>query len=346
MKETMQAAVLESAGKIVFKRVEKPSCPAGGLLLRVIACGVCSTDVKVFESGHRDLVYPRILGHEIVGIIVQSQNEHFKTGQRVQVYPGLGCGGCDFCISGESRRCNSLRIVGFSIDGGFAEYLSVPYPAITAGGINSIPDFVGDTEAVLTEPLASCINAQEKVGLNQGETLLIIGAGPLGLLHARLGRHRGAGKIIIADCSEFRLSWALRSGIANMVINTADNDIYQTMMADTYAYGADIIIMATSHYPTALLLPLLNHGGRLSLFSGCRNNTGLALKDINEIHYRELTVCGAYGSTPAQNSEALNLIAVGFPVNDLITKRFPLESIDNSLKYTADCLGLKALICY
>ena len=323
----MKAAVLESPGAISLRRMSPPDCPAGGLLVKVTACAVCSTDTRMFNSGHRDLIYPRVLGHEIAGVIVQNQNERFEIGDRVQLYPGIGCGKCESCQRGDSRRCKSLKILGFSADGGFAEYLSIPESLVDSGGVNRIPEFLTDEEAALTEPLASCLNAQENISVGCGDTVLIIGAGPLGLLHARLARHRGADKVIIVDKLKHRVGLALAFGKDDLVVNTDCEDLPQSSRAENGGRDFDVIIMATGQLSVGQLLPLLADEGRLSLFSGLKEEPGLSVSDINQLHYRELILSGVYGSTPEHNTEALNLIADGFSVRDMITRRFDLEQI-------------------
>ncbi|AKG54042.1 Sorbitol dehydrogenase [Dehalogenimonas sp. WBC-2] len=345
LNETMKAAILKSPGTISLEQVLTPDCPAGGLLVKVTACAVCSTDTRMFKSGHRDLVYPRVLGHEIAGIVAQSKSELFEAAARVQIYPGIGCGECIMCLSGDSRRCKSLKILGFSADGGFAEYVSVPGSMVAAGGVNAIPECITDSEAALSEPLSSCINAQKKINVGRGDVVLVIGAGPLGLLHARLSHRRGADKVIIADKLRRRVVLALELATADMVIDTDCGDLSQEIMAETRGRGVDVIIMATGQIPVAQLLPLMADNGRLSLFSGLKEEPGLSAAVINQLHYRELHLSGAYGSTPEQNTEALNLIAKGFTVLDLITAQFDLESINEGLEYTSACRGLKAVIC-
>jgi L-iditol 2-dehydrogenase len=236
--------------------------------------------------------------------------------------------------------------LGFSEDGGFTEYLPMAETSIVSGGINLIPANVTDEQAALTEPLASCLNAQEKIGVGEGDTVLIVGAGPLGLLQSRLSRRRGAAKVIIAEKDEARLKLARELGQADRVVDVNLDSLPRIISEETGGTGATVVLLASNSSPLSNLLPLLADGGRLSLFSGISKESASVSFDINQIHYRELEVSGAYGSTPAQNTSALNLIAQGLTVEDLITKRLGIDEIREGIDYTAACKGLRAMVCF
>ncbi|MGI2335329.1 MAG: alcohol dehydrogenase catalytic domain-containing protein [Dehalogenimonas sp.] len=342
MSKEMRAAVLESPGVIGLKSLVIPVCPKEGLLVKVKAAAICSTDASMFTLGHRDLIYPRILGHEIAGVVIQSQNPLFLARDRVQIYPGVCCGVCVNCIKGDVRHCLSLKILGFSVDGGFAEIIAISNVAINSGGINKIPDHITEDEASLTEPLASCINAQEKLNVGKGDHVLIIGAGPLGLLHGRLAAYRGAEKVVIAERIKHRVESAFST--TDSVVHIGINYSLSSTMAYSNGRGFNVVIPASRQLSVAQLLPLMADNGRLSLFSGLQKKSELTGTDVNLIHYRELQLCGAYGSTSVQNTEALKLIGNGFFIGDIITARFGLEEIIEGFLYTSECRGLKALI--
>lgn len=295
-------------------------------------------------KGHQGLVYPRVPGHEIAGIVFESKNKTFYPGNRVQIYPGINCGHCSACQRGDTRRCVSLKTLGFSEDGGFAEYLSVTETSILSNAVNLIPENITDEEAALTEPLASCLNAQEKANININDTVLIIGGGPLGLLNSYTARKRGADKVLIAEKNEKRLELAREFGRADRVIDVSFERLPKVISDETGGRGADAVILASNHSNIPNVLPLLADGGRLSLFSSLSKESAAFWFDVNHIHYRELKVIGAFGSTAAQNTAALKLIGEGLPVRDLITKRLSLEEIIDGIKYTNDCEGLRAVI--
>ena len=331
---------------MIIRRIRRPACPPGGILVKVSCCAICSSDARLVVKGHQGLVYPRIPGHEFAGAVCESRSNSFFVGDRVQIYPGLSCGKCSACLRGDSRRCISLKTLGFSEDGGFAEYLAISETSIISGVVNLIPENVSDSQAALTEPLASCLNAQDKVRAGRGDTVLIIGGGPLGLLHSRLARRRGAAKIIIADMEDNRIKLSRELGQADRVVDVSLERLPQIISDETGGKGVSVLLLASNSTPIVNLLPLLADGGRLSLFSSINKESSFEKFDVNQIHYRELEVSGAFGSTAAQNTSALNLIAQGFPVEDLITKRLGINDIMEGIEYTGARKGLRAMIYF
>jgi len=344
----MKAAILKAPGHLMLDEVATPLCPDGGLVVKTQACSICSTDVKMFQHGHRDVNYPRILGHEVTGVVVESRTRGnvFKVDDRVQIFPGICCGHCPACRRGIDNLCEHIGIIGFSHDGGFAEFLVVPPQSVAGGGVNLIPAGVSYEEAALTEPLASCLNGQQLAGVTEGDTVLILGAGPIGLLHAMLARVRGASRVLVAERLPARLAMARLADIDRKIdINRESTEA--VVQEETGGRGVDVILIASSEVTVSSLPGLLAPGGRLCLFSGLPPETAQIPLDTNLIHYRELTITGAYGSTAAQNSAALRLITSGkVPVAWLITKRLPLGEIEEGMEYVANRKGLKAVITF
>ena len=195
----MKAAVLISPGVLEFADLPDPKCPEGGALIKVKACAVCGTDVKMLQYGHRDLAYPRVLGHEMVGEVAKIDRDcKIAEGDLVQVWPGIACGRCRSCGRDEDNRCQEMKILGFNRDGGFAEMLALP-PECLPRGLNVLPKGFDPVLVSLAEPLACCINGQAQAKVRSGDVVLIFGAGPIGCLHALLAEHLGAAKIIIVE---------------------------------------------------------------------------------------------------------------------------------------------------
>ncbi|UEC43470.1 MAG: putative L-threonine 3-dehydrogenase [Methanothrix sp.] len=339
----MIAAVLEAPRRMDLREVEDPVCPEGGLLMKVEASSICSTDVKMYERGQRDLVYPRILGHEISGVVFEEDGAGPRVGERVQIYPGVYCGSCPYCRRKTENLCEGIRIIGFNLDGGFAEYLSVPERSVKNGSVNPIPDGLDFEEAALAEPLGCCINSQEMAGVADGDSVLIFGAGPAGHLHAMLARLRGASVVAVAETLDHRARLARSS--ADLVVNPDRDDLSYLGMDLTGGRGFDVIILASRDVPVASeLFSLLAPRGRISLFSGLPPDLASARLDLNRLHYREHMIVGSYGCTPAQNRKALELISGGMDVRGLITERVSLRKIWRGMEHARDRRGLKAVV--
>ncbi|MCP8305525.1 MAG: alcohol dehydrogenase catalytic domain-containing protein [archaeon] len=346
----MKAAILKAPRRLVIEEVSKPRCPPGGLLLETQICSICSTDVKMLYYGQRDLVYPRILGHEVTGVVVENRSHDttFKIGARVQVAPGLSCGECAPCRRGADNHCDHIGIIGFNHDGGFADFLAIPPQSVRSGAVNIIPDGLDFEKAALTEPLACCLNGQELSGVSDGDTVLIFGAGPIGCLHAMLARVMGATQVLIAERLQSRIKMAGPTKADRMidVSDGADAAIKEVVKEETEGRGVDVILLAcpeaTVAYP---LLELLAPRGRICLFSGLPPENALIRLNANLIHYRDISIVGAYGCTTAQNSAALKLIASDkVEVDWLITKRVSLDQIHEGMEHAAQREGLKAVV--
>jgi len=328
----MKAAVLEKPGNLAIKELPDPSCPTGGVVVKILTSHVCSTDLHMWEKGHPALRYPRILGHEIAGVVAEVSHEgiRFKVGDKVQVYPGISCGSCEYCRRGKENLCPSMRILGFSLDGGFAQYLALPKTAVENGCLNLIPSSLSLSEAAMAEPLACCLNGLEKVGLKKDETVVILGAGPIGCLCAMASRHLGAGKVILVEQDPSRRILS-QQATADTVLDSREVDVVEAVQGLTNGRGAQVVV--TCFREAALVYPLLElaaPGGRILLFSGISGNRGVVSTDLNVIHYRELGLIGAYGCTAAQCQRALDLFAEGLKVDWLISQRVDLYSLEES----------------
>ena len=341
----MKAAILEKPGRLEIRDIRSPDCPAGGVRVKVKSCGICSSDAKMVAQGHRALNYPRIPGHEIAGVIEQSRTNTFKEGDRIQIAPGLRCGKCSYCLKGMDNLCPIREILGFTYDGGFAQYIAIPLEGATVGSLNIIPENINDADATLAEPLACCINAQSKINITENDTVLIIGAGPLGLLHALVAKHKGVKHILISEPQTHRRKIALH-GWAHTVIDPGTEGITEKVMAATRNKGVDALIFACSQVSlNEVFMKLLAPAGRVSMFSGISSQLSPGRMDYNQIHYHEFFISGSYGCTVEQNRNALELISSEHGLaKQLITHRVDLDAIHQGIEYTASQKGLKAIV--
>ncbi|MGB9499727.1 MAG: alcohol dehydrogenase catalytic domain-containing protein [Dissulfuribacterales bacterium] len=341
----MKAAILKEPGKLELSKVRTPDCPAGGVRVKINACGICSADAKMVIHGHRALNYPRILGHEIAGVIEQSRTKAFKEGDRIQIAPGLRCGRCSYCLKGMDNLCPNRQILGFTQDGGFAEYIAIPIEGAIVGSLNIIPNAVSYNHATLAEPLACCINARDKINLTKNDTVLIIGAGPLGLLHAFVAKHKGAEHVLISEPQPHRRKTAIHTW-AHTVIDPGADNMTEKVMAATHNKGVDVLIFACSQSGlNDMLMKLLAPGGRVSIFSGMPLQFSKYSIDFNEIHYNEFLITGAYGCTARQNSMAMDLISSEpETAQKLITHCVDLDAVHQGIEHTASQKGLKTVV--
>lgn len=330
----MRAAVLEAIEKLTLTNLEVPQCGPGEVLIKTKACGICRTDLKCLTQGQKDLKTPRILGHEVTGIVVargQSVNQ-FSVGDRVQVSPGIPCGSCNYCLRGQDNLCDSVRIIGFHVHGGLAEYLLVPARGVKNDILQTIPDHISYAEAALTEPLACSVNMQNSLNVSVEDSMLIIGAGPLGILNSKLARARGVKKIIVAEINERRLKNAEKFDF-DYLINADQKDLVKEVMELTNGAGVDVAIPCCPGIEAfSQGINALAKRGRCGFFSGIIGNTALGF-DFNIIHYKELLVSGAYGCSLAHNRNALGLIAENkVNVKNMITQRLSLAEIHSGLE--------------
>ncbi|MFA4885628.1 MAG: zinc-dependent dehydrogenase [Desulfotomaculaceae bacterium] len=343
----MKAALLEGIKTLKITEVETPKCKNGEVLIKVGACGLCRTDMKAYNQGQRDLRLPRILGHEITGTVSETGAgvAHFKTGDRVQVSPGLPCGRCFYCLGGLHQMCDSVQIMGFHYDGGFAEYVLVPANGINHGVLNKIPAHLSLQEAALTEPLACSVNMQETARVGLGDVVVIFGAGPLGILNARLARARGAGPVILVEVNEERLASAENRDF-DYRVNALTASPVNKIMEMTGGRGADVVIpCCPSPKNIDEGLTMLAKKGRFGFFSGLVQESKAPSPDLNMIHYKELSVFGAYGCSAQHNRTALALLASGaIKVKDMITRIIGLDELLSGLENVAAMKEIKIVM--
>ncbi|MEY2445833.1 MAG: L-iditol 2-dehydrogenase [Ilumatobacteraceae bacterium] len=344
----MKAARFHAPGDIRLEEVPDPTAGAGDLVIRVRNCSTCGTDVKISRYGHHHIVPPRTMGHEIAGEIVEvgAGVEEWRVGDRVQVIAAIPCGICRDCLAGRMTICPNQTSMGYHFDGGFAQYCRVPAAVLAVRGVNRIPDTVSFAEASVAEPLACVINGQQLARVGNGDDVAILGAGPIGCLHVRVARAAGANRIFLIDLNEDRLAEAEQFVHPDAVIAPSASNPVDRVLELTDGRGVDVAITATAAgaaQEQALLM--LARQGRMSLFGGLPKDKPNITLDSNLVHYRELTLVGANGSSPAHNALALDYIATGrVPVNDLITHHLPLDDVLEGIEIVARGDAIKVTI--
>jgi L-iditol 2-dehydrogenase len=307
----------------------EPSAGPGDLVIRVRNCSLCGTDAKIWRSGHPSLSPPRVLGHEVAGEVgeVGEGAAGWSVGDRVQVIAAIPDGACDECRHGWMTVCPNQELIGYQYDGGFAERMRIPAKVLAVNGVNRIPEGLSFAEASVAEPLACVINGQEHARVGEGDTVVVVGAGPIGCLHVRLARARGAARVFLIELSQQRLEMAAALVAPDEAIGAGAADPVETVRKLTDGRGADVIVVAAaSGKAQEDALQMAARRGRVSFFGGLPKDQPTITCDANIVHYREVDIVGANGSSPDHNKQALALIASGaVPVADLITHRLPLE---------------------
>ncbi len=342
----MKAAILKDIEKLEIEDIKIPEPKENEILIKVKSCAICGTDIKVFHHGHKHIVFPRITGHEVSGIVVKvgkNVNE-YKEGDRVAVAPAIPCGKCYYCRKGQQTMCDNLKAIGYHYDGGFAEYMLVPENAVLNGCVNKIPDNLSFEVASIAEPLACVINGQILSKIEVGDIVLILGAGPIGILHSLLAKINGAGKVILADIAEERIKEAEFTGV--YLIDMSKEDIYEKVKKITEGHMADRVIVAVgSKNAQEISLKLVAKRGSINFFGGLPKDSPYIQFDSNLLHYGEFFVVGTHGSTPLHNKIAIELLSSGrINVEKLITHKLPLERIKEGLELVENKKGLKILI--
>lgn len=302
----MKALLLEDKGKLSIKEMPLPVPLENEVLLKVSHCMICRTDAKMFRSGHRDLIMPRIMGHEISAFDPEN-------GKRFAVWPGSSCGKCALCKRGLENLCEKMKITGFHRDGGFAEYISVP----TASLIH-VPAEIPSELICFAELLASGLNAVEQREIIPGEKILIVGAGSAGIL-AGIAFKSSKAQVCIMDKNHLKIEKC--QGVSELSDIEIKNDFGDMSfdIALNAAPGTDAF---------AECVHKLRPGGTLYFFSGVSGDTTIQASILNEIHYRQLKVCGVYGNLKKQMERALKIIS-GNPglFKNLIEKKLKLEEV-------------------
>jgi L-iditol 2-dehydrogenase len=344
----VRAATYYAPGDIRLEQIAEPDVAPGEIKLRVRACSTCGTDVKISRSGHPNMTPPQVMGHEIAGEIVDigAGVDGWAVGDRVQVIAAIPDGTCPDCLAGHQAICPNQLSMGYQFPGGFADFMIVPREVLAVDGVTRIPENLTFAEASLAEPLACVLNGQELARVGEGDTVVVIGSGPIGCLHVRLARARGAARVILIDLNPDRLAAAAALVHPDLTVATETQEPVAAVLAATGGRGADVVITAAaSGAAQEQGLRMLARRGRLSLFGGLAKDAPDITVDANLVHYRELTLVGVNGSTPAHNKRALELIASGaVPVADLITHRLPLDDVLDAIEIVARGEAIKVTI--
>ena len=329
---TMRAAVYRGVNDVRMETVPVPTIGQGELLVQIATCGICGTDLKKIHMGSHSA--PRIFGHEMAGTVVRvgAGVQDFKLGDRVVVFHHVPCGKCYYCRKQVPAQCEIYKRTGTTAGlepsgGGFAEYIRVMDWIVANRGVVHIPDDVPFEQAAFMEPLNTVLNGVKRLHLSADETVLVIGQGPIGLMHAALAARTGA-RVFTSDFFAERHALAAKFGLRNP-LDPAKDDVVARMKAETEGRGADAVILAVAG--NALIRTAMDAarpGGKVMLFAQTQH--GEATIDPAAVCMDEKSLIGSYSSSFTILDEVIELVLGGyrhgFDLTQLISHRFPLSS--------------------
>jgi threonine dehydrogenase-like Zn-dependent dehydrogenase len=334
----MLAAVFEEEGKLALKEVPVPQIKTEDkVLLEVEAASICGTDVQILETPPGHPATPgTILSHEYVGRVLEVGKgvTRFKAGGRVVVNPNLKCGGCNYCKMGMPNMCENMTTLGIFIDGGFARYNAAP-----AKALHLISSELPSELAVFAEPLSCVVNATQKLDLHPGESAVILGAGPIGLLFTQMFKASGAGKILVSEVSEYRARFAQESG-ATRVINPLKEDL-EGVVKDETGLGADVVVDAVGVL-FKVAIGIARRGGRILLFG--QNYQATTEITQNDITRNELAIMGSFIAKFTFPTAIKIIESRVLDLEKLITHRLSLNEIHRGIEAMRNQKAIKVVI--
>jgi L-iditol 2-dehydrogenase len=336
----MNALVLAGVDDLRLETRPVPEIGDGELLLKTGAAFICGTDVRMLRNGAKAM--PLVLGHEFAGTVVRAGKSvrGYPEGTRVAVAPNMGCGVCDACASGNTQDCSSMTALGVQIDGGFAEYVRIPAAAVSQGNVSPIGD-ASFALSALAEPLSCVYNSFERARMRVGETVLVIGAGPIGLMHAKLYKLAGAAAVIINDMNAERLSACAAEDSSFIAVDGERTT--ERVMELTRGRGADVVVVAASSAAAQQAsFSLAAMHGRVIFFGGLPAGKEVVPLDTNVIHYKMITVTGTSRQSLRQYRACLDLIGRGLvDLRGVATGRYPLSDYPRAFADASAGVGLK-----
>lgn len=346
----MKAAVYEGKEQINVRDVAAPSLKDGEVLLAVEGCCVCGTDLRTYRHGDKKITPPRVLGHEFCGRVVESRAKPgeagVEIGDRVVMYIVIVDGTDRYVEAGRANLSSHRTTMSYHHDGAFAPFVAIPAAAVRQRCLFKVTSEVSSKQMSLAEPLGCCINAHSRLGVGLKDRVAVIGAGPIGIMHAMLSRLQGAQQVIVLDNNPARLAMAKRFDIDAAVLSKPDGSHREEVARLTNGEGADVVIVAVSAAAAQNdALEIAAKAGRVNFFAGLPKSNPIAPLDVNHIHYKELVVNGSYSEKKSDFQAAYALLHNGrFPADQIITHTLPLAQITTAFTLMESGEALKVCI--
>jgi L-iditol 2-dehydrogenase len=344
----MKSACLTGPKTIELRHLPDPQAPPDGLVLRVEACGVCGSDLRRWLEGPPAGAADFVQGHELAGVVVEvgAGANRFKVGDRIALAPDIHCGQCWYCRRGLYNLCTDLRLLGITpgYPGGFSQFVQLTAEVLANGIVHPMPEGLSFPEGGLAETLSSVLASHHHCGLNLGETMVVLGSGPIGCLHTVLGQARGA-RVIVAEPNPVRRQIAARFQ-PEAIIDVTTQDVVSEVKRLTGGLGADVVICANPVGSTQTqAVEMSRRGGRVVLFGGLPKANPMVSLNSNLIHYGERVVLGAFSYHPSYHEEALQVLARKVVNADaFITHTRPLSGVAEAFQIAASGEALKVMV--
>lgn len=344
----MKAVQLFGAGKIKVGTVSEPQIKEDEVLVQVKAASICGSDVRMIQNGYHGVTenHPLTLGHEVSGVIakVGAAVTGYSVGQRVAIAPNMGCGICEQCVSGNTHLCANYQAFGINLPGGFAASLRIPAKAVRQGNLALLPENLDFATAAIVEPLSCVFNGQKIAQVHPGDQVLIIGAGPIGIMHAMLAFAQGAQKVMMNDLNELRLQTA--QAIIPDLVTVSSSDLKAAIAKNTAGKGVNLAIIAA---PAALAqeasFDYMAVNGRLLFFGGLPQDREPVKLNTNLLHYKQLQLYGCTRASISTYRQTLAFAASGrLPLAKLITARYSITEFMTAYHNAQAGIGLKNVI--
>lgn len=347
MTDTMKAVMYYAPKDIRIETIPVPSCGDNEIRVKVDACAVCGTDLKSYNNGNPRIKAPLPMGHEFTGLVetIGKNVDGFSIGDRVVMATTISCGECYYCKKGWRNICVNLAPMSFSYAGGMAEYTTIPARALKNGHVIKVPEGVKAEYAALSEPVSCAVNTSEICEVQKGDTVVVIGAGSLGMINACVAREFGAKKIILVNRSKPRLERARSFGF-DVLIHSEEQDAVQIIFDETDGIGADVVIVAApAAKPQEQAIEMVRKRGTVCLFASLPVGKNLLSLDSRKIHYGELRVLGISDSTPRHVTKAVELISNNrLPMDKLATHVLGLDEIFKAFELMQSGASLRVVL--